>query len=141
MFTNFHIFKVSRPLSQRTGTTEQAQFFGLYQSIQENAYADKNDGSSQCGSESVSETSNLSADFVENDDGGRELILIARCEVGSPLLGIHWIVVVLLFIILTRSKAHHVVTEDNLGGLGYLQFFQSCVSHLKMIIQRSLSDN
>lgn len=141
MFLNFRIFKVSQPLSQRTSATEQAQLFGLYQSIQENAYADKNDGSSQCDSESVSETSSPSTDFIENDDGGRELILTARCEVGSPLLGIHWIIVVLLFIISTRSKAHHVVTEDDLGGLGYLQFFQSCVSHLKMIFQRSLNDN
>ena len=58
-------------------------------SIQDNAYpqhADENDDPSQ--SESVSETSSLSEDFIDNDDGGQELILVARCEVGSLLLGI-----------------------------------------------------
>ena len=57
-------------------------------SIQENAYpkyADKNDDPSQ--SESVSETSSLSEDFIDYDDGGQELILVARCEV--RLLGIY----------------------------------------------------
>ena len=58
-------------------------------SIQENAYpqyADENDDPSQ--NESVSETSSLSEDFIDNDDGGPELILVVRCEVGSLLLGI-----------------------------------------------------
>ena len=50
-------------------------------SSQEYAYACENDGSSQSDSESVSGTSSLSEDFVENEDCGQELILVARCEV------------------------------------------------------------
>ena len=30
-----------------------------------------------------------------------------------------------------KTPWHHVVTKDDLGGLGYSHFFQSCVSHLK----------
>ena len=52
------------------------------QDSQQYAYPCENDCSSQSDIESVSGASSLSEDFVENEDGGQELILVARCEVG-----------------------------------------------------------
>jgi hypothetical protein len=50
--------------------------------LQDCAYPCEDDGSSQSDSESVSGASSLGEDFVENEDGGQELIMVASCEVG-----------------------------------------------------------